>query len=107
MSALGGGLNRLIRDRKSLVEKGVGMALRLLPLPVLQRSENIIAKLRVEVSGALAGGIQPSPMAASAQDLLFGQSHDSGTEALAAEVLRNPEIFDQQPSIGRSSDEPA
>jgi hypothetical protein len=46
-------------------------------------------------------------MAASAQDLLFGQSHDSGTEALAAEVLRNPEIFDQQPSIGRSSDEPA
>src|SRR5919112_4223034 len=107
MSPSGRGLNRLVRGRKSLAEKEAGVALRLLPLPVLQSSKGFIAKLRVEVSSAPAGGIQPSPMAASVRGFLFGQTHDFGPEALAAEVLRNPEILDEEPSIGRSADEPA
>jgi hypothetical protein len=95
-----------MRLRKSLAEKEAGMALGLLPLAILQHPEGFIAKLRIEISGPPAGGIQPSPMAASAQGLLFRQSHDSLTETLAAEILRNPEKLDQQPSIGRSPDEP-
>src|SRR6516164_1594400 len=65
---------------------------------VIERAKLLITQLLIEAKRLKAERIEPDRVTAAFNRARFRLSHQLTPEAAAAEIVTNPEIFDDQPS---------